>query len=83
MARQLQARRARQARAPQPRDGSITGSLRAALAERGPLSARELADHIHRPTGRIGALLKWDMAHGRVQFRDGLYSLTSDTTGGQ
>ena len=65
-------------------NGSKTAQIRRLLQVRGPMTAAQLllADEIDWPastdSGRVGALLKWDIAQGRI-VRDGnTYRLADD-----
>lgn len=64
-------------RAPPPpstEGDSRTERMRLALRRQGPLPARVLAVHAGvSDSGLVGALLKWDIWHGRIEFDGGHY----------
>ncbi len=60
---------------PSGRGSGRTAAIRAALAESGPMTARELASRLGFPSVRVGALLKYDIRKGRAGYSDGAYHL--------
>lgn len=52
--------------------------MRQELRDNGRQTARDLASVVCVPTGRVSALLKHDIAAGRVHLHDGCYSWNFD-----
>jgi hypothetical protein len=78
MANQLQATGKHAPERP-PENDSKAGRMRQALRDNGRQTARELAAVAGvRDSGRVGALLKYDIQAGRVHFSDGYYSWNFD-----
>jgi hypothetical protein len=60
---------------PPGRGSGRTAAIRSALAESGPMTARELGSRLGFPPARVGALLKYDIRKGHAEFSDGTYHL--------
>jgi hypothetical protein len=60
-------------------DGRRTANIRDILQATGPMRAREIAEACElRSSGLVSALLKYDIAHGRVEYNDGVYSINEE-----